>query len=377
MRRKPWRTVLLLFVFALGVMSVVSLDNVSNVVGESLEKKLTAYGANILVAPNVETLEVSYGGFTLGDMNMGERFFSGKETVDAVRSIELTDRLAAVAPKLVTSAVIHGYRVGVIGVDWEEELKIKSYWAVDGHYPKGEQELLAGAIAASRLGLYAGDTVSLGQETYKVAGILQSTGGDDDKVLIADLGALQHTIGATDRIHFVEVSALCAGCPIEDIVTQIQGRLPEMRITALQSVVKQRMYSVSFVKELAMIVSLVILLTASAMVGMTMLSAVNERKKEIGILRSLGYFRRQVFAIFCVEAFLIGVLAGAVGYVAGYGASFRMLEVLNVAQDAEIVFNWVRYALVCGAIACLAVTAALIPAWKASKIEPSEALLSL
>lgn len=84
-----------------------------------------------------------------------------------------------------------------------------------------------------------------------------------------------------------------------------------------------------------------------------------------------------MFAIFCVEAFLIGVLAGAVGYVAGYGASFRMLEVLNVAQDAEIVFNWVRYALVCGAIACLAVTAALIPAWKASKIEPSEALLSL
>ena len=376
-RRKPWRTTLLLLVFALGVMSVISLDEVSRVIGDSLERKLTAYGANILVAPNVETLAVSYGGFTLGDMNMGDRTFSAQKTVQAIRSIELKSRIAAVAPKLVTSTVIHDNRVGVIGVELQEELAIKSYWAVDGEYPKSPKDLLAGSEAASRLGLAAGNTVQLGEDTYRVVGVLQPTGGDDDKVLISDLKSLQQTMGMTDRIHFVEVSALCAGCPIEDIVSQMQEALPNMRITALQSVVKQRMYSVTFVKKLAMIVSLVILLTASAMVGVSMLSAVNERRKEIGILRSLGYSRGQVFAIFCVEAFFIGIAAGVVGYAAGYFVSFRILDALNVAADAEIIFNWLRYFAVCGIIACLAVAAALMPAWKASKVEPSEALLSL
>ncbi|WP_272698930.1 ABC transporter permease [Desulfovibrio sp. Fe33] len=376
-RRKPWRTGLLTLVFTLGVMSVVSLDDVSRVIGDSLEKKLTAYGANILVAPKEETLAVSYGGFTLGAMNMGEHSLSGAETVEAVRSIGLKDRIAAVAPKFITSTAIRGHRVGVVGVHWRDELGIKSYWALDGTYPKAERDLIAGSVAASRLGLGIGDAVQLGGDAYTVTGILHQTGDDDDKMLITDLASLQRTMDAPNRIHFVEVSALCSGCPIEDIVAQIREALPEMRVTALQSVVKQRMYSVTFVKDLAMIVSLVILLTASAMVGISMLSAVNERKKEIGILRSLGYSRGQVFAIFCVEAFFIGVLAGAVGYAAGYAVSFRILDVLDVAAGADVAFNWLRYGGVCGVIACLSVTAALIPAWKASKVEPSEALLSL
>ncbi|WFS62744.1 FtsX-like permease family protein [Pseudodesulfovibrio thermohalotolerans] len=376
-RRKPWRTGLLALVFTLGVMSVVSLDDVSRVIGDSLEKKLTAYGANILVAPKVETLAVSYGGFTLGAMNMGEHSLPGAETVEAIRSIGLKDRIAAIAPKFITSTVIRDHRVGVVGVHWQEELGIKSYWAIDGAYPEAERQMLAGSVAAARLGLGIGDVVRLGPDAYTVTGILHQTGGDDDKMLITDLASLQQTMGTPDRIHFVEVSALCSGCPIEDIVAQIREALPDMRVNALQSVVKQRMYSVTFVKDLAMIVSLVILLTASAMVGVSMLSAVNERKKEIGILRSLGYARGQVFAIFCVEAFFIGVLAGAAGYVAGYAVSFRILDVLDVAADADIAFDWLRYGGVCAVMAGLSVTAALIPAWKAAKVEPSEALLSL
>ncbi|THB67138.1 MAG: ABC transporter permease, partial [Desulfovibrio sp.] len=324
-----------------------------------------------------ETLAVSYGGFTLGDMIMGEQFLSQQETTTAIRSIGLKDRIAAVAPKLVTSTVIGGHRVGVVGVDWNEELGIKNYWAVDGAYPQTERDLLVGAVAAERLGLAPGDPVWLGDDEYVVAGVLRSTGGDDDKVLFADLAALQQTLGAPDRIHFVEVAALCSGCPIQDIVAQIQDKLPGMRITALQSVVMQRMHSVEFVKQLALIVSLVILLTASAMVGVSMLSAVNERKREIGILRSLGYSRPRVFAVFCVEAFVIGVLAGAVGYVAGYAVSFRILEALDVAAEAGMAFRWLHYVLVCSAIAALAVAAALIPAWKASRVKPSQALISL
>ena len=85
------------------------------------------------------------------------------------------------------------------------------------------------------------------------------------------------------------------------------------------------MSSVKFVQKLALSISLVILVTASAMVGISILSSVNERKKDIGILRSLGYGKSRVFMIFCLEAGLIGALAGAIGYLVGFGASLKTL----------------------------------------------------
>ncbi len=98
------------------------------------------------------------------------------------------------------------------------------------------------------------------------------------------------------------------------------------------------MASVHFVQKLALSVSLVILVTAAAMIGLSMLSAVNERKKDIGILRSLGYGKSQVFPIFCLEAGFIGALAGFIGYVGGFGASFKALDYLALAEGAVSCF---------------------------------------
>ena len=178
-------------------------------------------------------------------------------------------------------------------------------------------------------------------------------------------------------ISFVEIAALCAGCPIDDIVGQIRANLPGADIKALQNIVNQRMESVHFVQKLAFSISIVILVTAATMIALSMLSAVNERKKDIGILRSLGYAKAQVFVIFCVEAGLLGMSSGILGYLTGYGASFKALEVLQLSENFQPVFNsWqlVGSALIFGSVAILA---ALYPAWKGAVTDPSEALVSL
>ena len=68
LRRKPLRSLLMVLVFAIGIASVVALNYLAGAVGASLEEKLTAFGANILVAPQKESLHVSYGGMALGDV---------------------------------------------------------------------------------------------------------------------------------------------------------------------------------------------------------------------------------------------------------------------------------------------------------------------
>lgn len=440
--RKKWvRTLLLLLVFTLGVVSIVALSFVSKVVGEGLEKKLVSYGANILVSPKSEKLTVSYGGFALGDMLFDVAYLDEKDTVARIDAIELRKNISVIAPKLVVMDRLKDTAVAIVGVRFEQERLLKGYWMAEqgvlpgedaaqaaaklalraqaegehqtmtpamapamapapapaptatpananaapadhaaAHQPSGPHEsaVLAGSAAAAKLGLKLGDKLPLGRGHLVVTGILAATGSEDDNVLLADLGFVQKATGRPGKANFVEVAALCSGCPIEDIVAQLGAALPGVEIKALRNVVEQRMYSVHFVKKLILSVSLVILLTGCSMVGISMLSAVNERKKEIGILRSLGFSRRAVFSIFCAEAASIGLMAGLVGYLAGYAVSFRILEVLELSEGvSSIPFEPLMLAATALTLALLTSLASLFPAWKAAAIEPSEALVTL
>lgn len=415
--RKKWvRTALLLLVFTLGVVSIVALSFVSRVVGEGLEKKLVSYGANILVSPRSEKLTVSYGGFALGDMLFDVSYLDEADTVARIDSIALRQNVSVIAPKLVVMDRVNGTAVALVGVRFEQEKLLKGFWALEQgvipgetpeqaarraaeaqamhgemqqrpaaplaseqtpHSPGQANGLLAGSAAAAKLGLKLGSKVPLGHHHFVVQGILAPTGGEDDNVLLADMDALQRASGHVGKVNFVEVAALCSGCPIDDIVNQLSGALPGVEIKTLRGIVEQRMVSVHFVKRLILSVSLVILLTGCSMVGISMLSAVNERKKEIGILRSLGFTRRSVFAIFCAEAGAIGLAAGLAGYLAGYLASFRILAVLDVEGAGALAFDPLHLAATGLVLALLTSLASLFPAWKAAGIEPSEALVTL
>ncbi len=96
--RRPLRTILLCAVFTVGVMSVVSIQLLSTVVGNSLEEKMSKFGANILITPKTESLSVSYGGLDLGNVAYGSHELQGTPVLKAVRDIDLKDRLSAVAP---------------------------------------------------------------------------------------------------------------------------------------------------------------------------------------------------------------------------------------------------------------------------------------
>jgi len=376
-RRRPSKSVLLFLVFTLGVISIVSLYEVSQVIGRSFEEKLTAYGANIIVSPATEKLSIRYGGFHMGDMFFDHNSLPEDNTVNSIRSIGHKDRISSVSPKLVTMVKVNEKAVALVGVRWEQELRIKSYWFPDGEYPQQDNEILLGNRASEKLGLSIGSTVNLLSREFVVSGILKNTGSDDDGVILMNLGVLQNLLDEPGATSFIEVAALCSGCPIEDIVAQLILQLPGAEVKALQSVVNQRMASVLFVQKMALMISLVILVTATAMVGLSMLSAVNERKKEIGILRSLGYGKSKVFYIFCVEAGVIGAVSGFTGYLVGFVSSFKVLQLLDISGGTGPSFSVIHLFFASILFGLITIIAAFYPAWKGSTIDPSTALVTL
>jgi len=373
LKRKLLRTGILVAVFTLGILSVVLLYNVSRSIGHSLEEKMTAFGANVVIYPKTESLKISYGGFSMGNLAYQVKYLPEKETVKAIHGIELNKNISTVAPKLLELIHYKNKPVAVVGVIFAQELRIKSYWSVMGGVPAKTDEIIAGSKAAEHLGLKTGDTIPVGNKSFVVSGVLKPTGTEDDNSLFADLHGLQTAVNKPNLINYADIAALCAGCPIEDIVHQISKKLPDTEINAMQNIVKQRMATIQTVQHLVLGLGGVILLTACFMLAMFMLAAVNERKNEIGILRALGYSGGKIFIIFSFESLIIGALSGILGYAGGYLGSGELLKILSLGENAHITFNWLHLLVTVAAVSALSVCASAFPALKAAQMRPTDA----
>lgn len=124
------------------------------------------------------------------------------------------------------------------------------------------------------------------------------------------------------------------------------------------------------------------LLVASLGIANTMIMAVYERTKEIGVLKAIGAAPRQIRALFVVEASLIGLIGGVtgtlLGWLLGKGLNILILQILRW-QDVDIkgTFFVVSWWLALGALAFAALVgllAGLYPAARAARLAPLDAL---
>ena len=378
--RVKWlRTALLIAIFTIGLASMSGLYQVSAIVAAGMEKKLLSFGANILVTPRQETLQISYGGYSLGDVALDAQPLMLDTALKAIDAIELRANIAIVAPKMPAMRRIAGQPVALVGVRWEDELNLKGYWEVEGAFPEadGRDAALAGATAARKLGLTPGQALDVDGRRLQLRGVLRPTGSDDDAVIFISLPVAQELAAKEGQASFLEVAALCSGCPIDDIVKQLQAALPDAEVRALAQVAESRMYSVHFAQNLAFSVSLVILITACAMLVMSMLSSVAERRREIGIMRAVGFSRIKVFTVFASEAALLGLISGVLAHGAGVLLTMYVLQQLHLAEELPLSFQALPFFVLVLLAVLTAAVAAAFPAWKAGLVEPAEALVAL
>jgi putative ABC transport system permease protein len=106
----------------------------------------------------------------------------------------------------------------------------------------------------------------------------------------------------------------------------------------------------------------------------TMLMSVLERTREIGVLRALGWRKRQVLGMILQESLVLGVVGGICGILLGLGLGGLMrlaqgtLGSIEPAYTPQIFVQAVIVALVAGAVG------GLYPAWRATRLRPVEAL---
>jgi len=140
--------------------------------------------------------------------------------------------------------------------------------------------------------------------------------------------------------------------------------------------VEGRMDTLHNFRKFSLGISALILLVGSMVVFVTMMGSVTERTREIGIFSAIGFRRSHIMKIILLEAFVVSLIAGIAGYLAGIGVTRVLLSFLtdhmpHFSLDPIVPLGAIFLSILIG------LAASFYPATAASRMDPSEALRTL
>ena len=375
LRRRKGRAIFLVVGLLIGVATVVTLLSLTDALGQRAQHELENFGANIIITPRSDQMALSYGGLQLAGVSLVSEEIE-QSSLAKIDSIPNRRNVAMIAPKALGMIDVEGQRVMLMGVDPAVEFKMKRWWSIAGRQIQQGPELVVGDTVARRFNLTMGDTVKIAGQDFTVVGLLAKTGSQDDQLLIAPLPVAQDVLGKQGVVSMVEIAALCHDCPVNDMVSQLQGVLPGVDVQAVQQVVKTRMHALDQFRLFAWSVAVTVVIIGALLVFVTMMGAISERTREIGIFRAIGYRRRHVLHLVLMEAAIVSAMAGVLGYLTGVIVTLVALPLIDGGMAH---WQWnptLAFAAVFAAV-FVGLLASLQPALRASRLEPSEALRAL
>ena len=375
LRRRKGRATFLVAGLLIGVGTVVALIALTQSMTGETRANLQSFGANIVVQPEAKDVALSYGGISAGGLSVGQQYLP-QDDLARIAAIPSRADISAVAPELLGAVQVKGQRVLLLGVDPQQQFKLKRWWSVGaGHAPQKPGELIAGAAAARTLKLQMGDYLRLGGRRFTVTGVLAETGSQDDALLVAELGDVQRVLGAPGKLTLVEIAAQEAGTPVDRIARELGAALPQARVTALQEAVKSRRHAVDQFRRFSYAIAGVVIAIEALVVFITVMGSVSERTREIGVFRAIGFRRVHITRLILIEAVVASTVAGVLGFAAGMAVTYAVLPL--VAHGAEVAWAPLLGLAAVALAVAIGGLASLYPALHAGKMDPTEALRAL
>jgi len=370
----------------IGTMTVVGILTIALAGEARIYSQLEKYGPNLTVVPAISNLDMKLGDLSLGTLAVGENYIP-EERLPQIRRIAddeirrgmgIQDEgdIATIAPKLYLNAEVMGMSVMLVGVDPQQENKIKTWWRIqEGGYLEGADQALVGAVAAELLEINAGDRIGLNGSDITVTGILEETGSNDDYQIFVPIGTLQRLFDKDGLISSIDIRALCNACPVEFIADGINQNIPGVRAVAVKQVAASEMGMMEKMNKFMLALAGITVAVGLFGVVNTMMASVHERVKDIGIMRAVGASRNQIIKVFIYEAIIIGIMGGIFGYAAGTLLAYAVGPLIFEGTAISYVPQYFPLSLALATF--IAVTAAVYPAFRATRIKVADSFRSL
>lgn len=372
----------------LGIAVIVAIRSISLVSEKAVAINLDNLGANILVLPQGASID-NYYSADIDAPTIPEEYVERILT----SSLPGVDNLS---PKLTRRVDIGGSKYVLTGILPANELASKPLWQSSGLFgaelaascgdnPQNEslgykdeklqrksidslkmEDCLLGFMAAKKLGLKEGDKLLILENELNVSKVLSETGTVDDDRIFAHLQTVQNILGIQDQVSAIEIMGCCNAIS-DGLLSQLRNILPDTRITTIGQIVSTQIKTNKLMNQISFIILIIILIVGGISIGNYMWANVNERKKEIGILRMIGFPKNSIYSLLLIKAVIMGITGGLTGFIAGALIAWflgPMLAGINVVPIPLLLLYAVLLA------AGIAIIGSLLPAYFASKFEP-------
>jgi putative ABC transport system permease protein len=374
--RRRLRTLVTITGVAIAVAALFSLLAFQRGYQTGMQSELDRLGAHVLVVPK----GCPYDAASIALHGASWPCYLKEEYLDRVRQ---TEGVATAAPILMNAVYTpSGAQAVYLGAE-PGLLAVKRGWRIDGRFPTQGRDCLVGATVAQNLSLRVGQTFALpglDGQTGRVAGVLAPTQGADDTFLYLPLAAAQRLFRRPRELTHILVR-LQDPNDLDKVVGGLRACEAgmDMNVVPLAHLFETIQGLVNTTRTLLGCVALVALLVAGAGVSNTVLMAVTERTREIGVMRAVGASPGDIFRLIWLETVQVCLLGGLIGIVVAllgaHGVENWLRERLPFSPDGALVRPELSVMLLClaGAI-LLGSVAGLLPAWRAARLSPVEAI---
>jgi len=353
-RRQKRRKLLAGAAITLGVTVATAMIAVATDIGDKINRELRTIGANLLVTPEEDTLDVEIGGVNLKPPSDGA--FLNEADLPKIKSTFWHNNITGFAPMLPVNVALQ--RDGgtenftLLGTYFAKRVSfgkeefatgVRSthpWWKVSGAWPDdNSRDVLLGERLAARISVKAGDELTVSGRQLHVSGIL-STGGAEDDQIVAPISLAQEILGKPGAVRRVYVSALtkpedalarrdpksmsgpvydrwyCSPYP-QSIAFQLQEAIPHSHAEQIRQVAQNEGAVLTRIEGLIFLITLAALFASALAVSAAMATAIFERRAEVGLMKALGAGRLAIASIFFAEATLLALFGGLGGFAAG------------------------------------------------------------
>jgi putative ABC transport system permease protein len=379
------RSTLAMLGIVIGVVAIASMGILGNSLVATVSESLSSVGDSVTVSPYS-----GGGGFGPGGGGGGGSSVNLKLSDQNFQQIKRAVAPNVAIPVLSTSERM---KVGVgtddivatiYGVDpqYIPDLKLV---LTSGDYNNGNSGCLVGSTFAEDHNIKVGSRISIGSDgekgTLRVTGIIEERGMSfdlsTDNAIVVTQDWFDNTYNRNDYDQIIV--KVKEGQDTADVKTIIEKQLNKR--DKIVSVMDSKATLATIYSTFGMVTTFVTaiggisMIVAGVSIFNIMMMSVNERIKEIGIMRSIGTQKKEVMSMFIYEAAIIGVIGSIVGgilsIVAGYLISALMLgttkylfTMANAISVGEGVCFGIVVCLVCG----------IYPAWQGANLNPIDAL---
>jgi putative ABC transport system permease protein len=355
--RRKSRTLLTLAGISIGIAVVVTLMLLAEGIAGQISALMSAGGAEITVMQaGVADMQ-----FSALDQT-GARAIAGLPEVRWVSGLLLNIVPIEQRPYFV-----------VLGIDPQSEI-LGHYRVVEGLTWRAESDILLGRMTADFLEVAPGAEFSVAGEAFRVAGIYETGAGFEDAGGVISLAAAQRLFRREGLVNFLQIKLRPDALgEIDAVARRIEELLPGVAAYRSSDFARHTP-DIQTLQSLAGAVSLIGLIAGALATMNTMLMSVFERTREIGTLRAVGWSRMRVLRLILAESLALGVLGAVAGF--GLGVALIALITASPALSGMISLRPTPEAFTLGLIVALALAGlgGLYPAWRASSLQPADAL---